>query len=31
MVNITDQIKKKKACPCCGSNNLSYAEDLVWY
>ena len=30
MLNITDQIKKNKACPCCGSDNLRYAEDLLW-
>lgn len=30
MVNITDQIKSNKACPCCGSDNLSYAEGLLW-
>lgn len=30
MVNISGQIKESKACPCCGSDNLSYAEGLLW-
>ena len=30
MVNVTDQIKQSKACPCCGSDKMSYAEGLLW-
>ena len=30
MVNISDQIKGSKTCPCCGSENLSCAEVLLW-
>ena len=30
MVNISDQIHHTKTCPCCGSDNLSCAEGLLW-
>jgi hypothetical protein len=30
MVNISDQIKINKTCPCCGSDHLSCTEGLLW-
>ena len=30
MLNISDQVKQTKTCPCCGSDNLSCAEDMLW-
>lgn len=30
MLDISNQVKLTKTCPCCGSDYLSFAEGLLW-